>query len=402
MKLEYQQTRMMNFQSEHFLNELLAPLSREEFFGSYWHQKELHISRNDPGYFADTLSLEQIDEWLERSPLHFPDVSVVGAQVDDFMHPEGGRNYRGRVISKRKLNQLFQNGQSFKVNSFSRMVPSLRARVAELRESFSAQIGEYLVMSGANASAFPLHNDPEHVIAIQIGGRKRWNFHQRFSQYCRDVRVIQPFITPKKSGVLMQPGDSLYIPPGLQHQTESVDDEPSLSLSISIDLFQMDRLVAKALQHAAASFPVLNEDCPHPLATVVERESFGQRLKKTMQNSLELIDLDELIDLVREDLSEPSLCIRGAAAKPLTTDTRVIRSTRSKAVITADSKVIRFRYRNEHLTFHGHYADSLKYVSSQDSSFLVSEIAGALTPKLKTEFAQHLRNTGYLEVCEEG
>ena len=392
---------MENSQSQHFLDQLLDPVSREEFFADFWHQKELHVSRDDPGYFADTLSLGQIDEWLERSPLRFPDVSVVGAQAEDFTHPEGGRNYRGRVISKRKLNQLFQNGHSFKVNAFSRMIPSLRARMAELGELFDAHIGEYLVMSGANASAFPLHNDPEHVIAIQIGGRKKWNFHQRFSQYSRDVRVVQPFKTPARRQVLVQPGDSLYIPPGLQHQTESVDDEPSLSVSISIDLFQMDRLLAKALQHAAVSFPVMNEDCPHPLATAEDRESFRQRLKETMQNSLEMMDLDELIDLVREDHGEPHLCIRGANAKPLTADTRVKRSTRGKAVITADSKVIRFRFRNEHLTFHGHYADSLKFVDAQEGVFLVSEIAGALTPELKIDFAQHLRNTGYLEVCEE-
>ena len=46
------------------LPKILGPVTSDDFFRQYWELQPLHISRNDIEYFADVLTLAQIETLL--------------------------------------------------------------------------------------------------------------------------------------------------------------------------------------------------------------------------------------------------------------------------------------------------------------------------------------------------
>ena len=61
---------------------ILHPLTLEQFYSQHWEQSPLHIERSNHEYFSELLSVADIEALLSAGNQFFPDVQLVNANVD--------------------------------------------------------------------------------------------------------------------------------------------------------------------------------------------------------------------------------------------------------------------------------------------------------------------------------
>lgn len=87
--------------------------------------------------------------------------------------------------------------------------------------SHNGPVTAHLFMAAQNAQSFPLHTDPDDVVAYVIAGTKYFEI---------DSELIK-----------LNVGDALYIPADYPHQ--AVNNEKSLMLSFGLEKFLMDKIM---------------------------------------------------------------------------------------------------------------------------------------------------------------
>jgi hypothetical protein len=94
------------------------------------------------------------------------------------------------------------------------------------KSRFSCHINTNLYLSSPTSDAFPLHQDPHHVCALQLVGSKQW-------WLCAGERSEVPHIqTNQSTEALCQPGDMLFIPKGTLHRAKAADISVHVSISV--------------------------------------------------------------------------------------------------------------------------------------------------------------------------
>src|SRR5712692_7771319 len=115
------------------LAKLLQPVSPSQFFGEYWEEKPLLVSRNDRDYYAALLSLEQIDPLITVLP---PDMVTLTNSDDpldvaQFARADGSLD----VV---KACQLFAGGTTMVIQEAHKRLETLMALCRELEREIAA------------------------------------------------------------------------------------------------------------------------------------------------------------------------------------------------------------------------------------------------------------------------
>jgi 50S ribosomal protein L16 3-hydroxylase len=96
--------------------------------------------------------------------------------------------------------------------------------------------------------------DGYDVFLLQGGGRRRWRIARRFDPACRDgldLTVLRRF-RPEEEWVL-EPGDMLYLPPGIAHHGVALED--CFTYSIGFRAPSRAELVLGFAEHRARGLP---------------------------------------------------------------------------------------------------------------------------------------------------
>ncbi len=396
---------MKTITDSNFLMDLIAPMPISQFFEEYWGKKMLHIKRNDVNYFNSTLQQEQIEIWLKYSTLTFPTVELMkGNRTNpyEFSFDHMLTKYNnGKQIDKQKIQQLFHDGHSILVNAFSQFIPSLAKQMETLHQLFTGKIQDSLIISTDRKKAFNIHHDKEHVVAFQISGEKEWSFHNNYSKYMRGETLNFPFTPAPTEVLIMQPGDFLYIPPGLRHQTTTLSSIPSMSISIILDLVSGIDFLNKIVKYSYVKYPQLREMIP-PYSTLEDKKVFFDKMKSIFLGYFEEVnweDTYEQLQLENEKIYHNFLEKTDQNAE-ISLETEVIRINPKAPTIQSDSQIIRFQYLNNVLPFHQIYRFSLDFIEKQTTVFKVKDIFGMLADDLKIDLAKQLIDIGYLKIID--
>lgn len=58
---------------------LIHPISKKLFFEQYWERRPLVIKRSQPNYFAELLSLDEVDRVVTTLDLRYPTITLKNA-----------------------------------------------------------------------------------------------------------------------------------------------------------------------------------------------------------------------------------------------------------------------------------------------------------------------------------
>jgi 50S ribosomal protein L16 3-hydroxylase len=151
---------------------------------------------------------------------------------------------------ERRLRRLPGSHWTLLVQEVDKNVPAVAALRAPFRFLPGWRIDDVMVSFAPEAGTVGPHVDSYDVFLIQGRGRRRWQVASRFDPELRqglDLRMLRRF-QPEQEWVL-EPGDLLYVPPGVAHHGVSL--EPSLTYSVGFHAPSRAEVVTRWARHRA-------------------------------------------------------------------------------------------------------------------------------------------------------
>ncbi len=179
-------------------------------------------------------STEAVDELLSARGLRTPFLRVAreGTTLGDgaFTAPGGVGAAIGDQLSDDKLLGLFAGGSTLVLQALHRTWAPLTTFTADL----AAELGHPVQVNGyvtpAQNRGFDDHYDVHDVFVLQVAGRKHWRVrppvhpHPLRDQPWTDHRaaVARAAELPPELDVVLEPGDTLYVPRGWLHSATAL------------------------------------------------------------------------------------------------------------------------------------------------------------------------------------
>lgn len=296
------------------IDELLAPVEWREFLERYWQREPLHLPRNTEDGFADLVALEEVDHLLAQhaGKADFP-LSVVGSRIDTGV-PEHLRSSDRSHWTPDRVFERLALGATVRLGNVGRYVSAVGLLENEFETAFQTDVSINLYYTPRRARAFEAHSDNHDVFILQLEGRKRWHLYQFADQlpletvhrgrleWQRGAGAAGAFQPPPDTRQLtedrlLEPGDLLYVPRGLVHRVLTLDDGPSLHLTVAVPVVTWYEACVVALLDAAQRSPVLREALPVDFATAPE--SIGadryERVREAVASHLDAATLERTV-----------------------------------------------------------------------------------------------------------
>lgn len=209
------------------LDQLLTPIDLADFFANYYEQKHLLIRRNDPNYFSHLLSYQKLDELLFSTDLHHPQLRIVNNATEKFPDPKTYTVKNSTRIDPLKFLRHYRQGSTMVFSAAHERIFSLRQLTNQIGAYLQHPLQTNIYLTPHNAQGFAPHYDTHDVFVLQFAGSKRWRIYDTNQlladkttpfdkENCAVGKVIAEFT--------LHQGDSLYIPRGIMHDANCVDE----------------------------------------------------------------------------------------------------------------------------------------------------------------------------------
>lgn len=196
---------------------LLGGLSAETFLRDYWQRKPLLIRQAFPG-FESPLSPDELAGLALEDEIESRIVLEHGA------HPW---ELRRGPFTEEDFRTLPERDWTLLVQSVDQFVPEVGELLKAFRFLPSWRLDDIMISYAAPGGSVGPHYDNYDVFLLQGHGRRRW----KLGQMCTDgspmldnpdLKILAQFTTEQEW--VLEPGDMLYVPPGLAHHGVAEDD----------------------------------------------------------------------------------------------------------------------------------------------------------------------------------
>ena len=220
---------------------LVSPVTREQFFADYYEKRPLLSARSEPDRYADMLTLDALDAFVDSADLRSGMLDLASQQ--NRIEPNSFVTESGRIITG-VVAEEYLKGATI-------IFPHLHESMAELGEfcrglesvfSCHVQTNIYLTPQanpdGQVNQGFPIHYDSHDVFVLQISGSKNWRFYgapvttpyrgEAFQAGVHDPGEVTESFT-------LKPGDCVYVPPNTIHQHFNADPDRPVRLIVAVN-----------------------------------------------------------------------------------------------------------------------------------------------------------------------
>lgn len=248
------------------LNELLAPITLDQFRADYEGRKPLHIPAGDDAGKRALLDWAGFNRLLSQTALwNATNLKLVhnGEPIPPEQYCIEARSQSGVTLqpSPAKVETLMAMGASVIAGDVQSLTPEIRALSETLGREWAALVGANIYCSFGGVQAFGTHFDLHDVFAIQVEGEKTWNLYANRADapvdFPGDGPEVRRWLTqsrgPLMQAVRMRPGDVLYLPRGWYHDALATEGA-SLHVTFSITPLY-GRILFRLLESAAMQDP---------------------------------------------------------------------------------------------------------------------------------------------------
>ncbi len=212
----------------------LAGMPVEEFLGDYWQKKPCLLRQAFPGFEP---------ELDENDIAGLACDELVEARLVTGAFERGDWTVEHGPFAEEKLAGLPQQDWCLLVQDVEKHFPPLQSLMARFAFLPCWRIDDLMVSVSAPGGSVGPHVDQYDVFLLQASGQRRWQVANQFAPDLLpdcDLKVLRQF-TAEQEWVL-QPGDMLYLPPGIAHYGLAVDLGMTWSIGLrapsQADLFQ--------------------------------------------------------------------------------------------------------------------------------------------------------------------
>lgn len=276
---------------------VLGDLSVETFLRDYWQKKPVLIRGAFPGF---------------ENPIDPEELAGLACEADApsrlILEHGDERDWQLKMgpFTEDDFRALPEDGYSLLVTDCEKLVPELMDIVECFRFVPDWRIDDLMISYAPPGGSVGAHIDEYDVFLLQAHGRRRWQIENPPSHTAYreglDVRILTDF-TPTDEWVL-EPGDMLYLPPGIPHHGVALDDCMTYSVGFraptQADLVSgvCDRLATRATETHYTDPDLGPTENPGALA-----QTTREQLRRWVREALTADD--SLVDrLIAETLTE--------------------------------------------------------------------------------------------------
>ena len=380
---------------------LIDPLPAAEFEHEYYEQRLLHVRREPSPYYAELLSVTDLDVVLGTHAASHRDIKLVRGDGD--VDPREFANDAGRVRPL-EVARHFDDGATVIFNHLHTRVPALARLCVALGRRFSSRVQTNVYLTPRDAQGFAPHWDTHDVFVLQISGTKRWSIYdtkvtlplrgQRFERGTPPGDVSEEFE--------LGPGSAVYLPRGLMHSARSTD-EASLHITLGLTAFTWAEFLVESVTAAALEEESLRRNLPRGFARegfpAAERERlFGEKLAfvqsrfdpevvwRRFTDEVLATDVPLFTDLFSQRLRPDRLTPRS----------RVRRRAGLLTEAVTEGGTCRLRFCGREIRMPGGVWPALRFVMTTDD-FAVQDLPDSLDPESKLTLVARLVREGVLQ-----
>jgi hypothetical protein len=393
----------------HSFAELISPIAVDRFFSDCWEKNLLHLRRESPSYYDRILDVGDLDRYLQDQniPPHF--IRVVKNQVEyeprDWTNLEAMRTGDTcRVLAVDKLFSTFEKGGTIILNRAHKYIPSLTRFAIRLEQELKFSVTTNLYLTPPHARGLITHFDPHCVMILQISGCKKWrlyHFAETLPAGEVDYLTRQEDVGSPAHECLLQPGDLLYVPRGMVHEADTLD-QTSIHITLGLKTKSWFHLI-EDLAALAMSDPVFRQGLPTGLSGEREQEHFLRTFTQHFHELWERTGAAALLENRRRSFVGRRLIDRQSRfsdllrSERLNLDSMVVRRPGIDFVVERKERETVIEFGSRKMIIERPFTASLDRFL-EDRPFAVREIEGLLTEKGKIELASRFVRAGWLTI----
>lgn len=238
---------------------VLHPVTEDLFFSEIWERKHCHIKRDDSANFQALISVDDIHRYLSTHSVSHPAIQLVHSTQN--ISPSEYTDAQ-RKINPVVLDEYFSQGATVVLSQAHQHFHALATFSRDVAKQFQMRAQTNVYLSPPGNQGFRSHYDTHDVFILQVSGRKRFRF------YPSDVALPFPDdeYDPEQNPhtditeeILLEAGDTLYIPRGLVHDAVAMPDASSLHITLGVFPVIVRDLLQTCIQVAAEQDVALRE-----------------------------------------------------------------------------------------------------------------------------------------------
>jgi len=265
----------------------LGDITLTRFLREYWQRRPLLVRQALPGFVSPLTPDELAGLALE-------------AEVESRIVLEQGRRgaweLRNGPFTAREFARLPPTRWTLLVQAVDQWVPEVRA----LREAFGFlpawRFDDVMVSYAPDKGGVGPHFDYYDVFLLQGLGKRRWRIGQPCDaeSRCREdtmLRILEDFETREE--YVLEPGDLLYLPPGLAHW--GIAEGECMTYSVGFRAPSHAEILTELGAEAAARLGDHERYCDPPLAARADPGEIPERALAQLQQLLRRIAADRAL-----------------------------------------------------------------------------------------------------------
>tara|TARA_B110000259_G_C13976339_1_gene386881 strand:- start:165 stop:1382 length:1218 start_codon:yes stop_codon:yes gene_type:complete len=285
-------------------NDLIHPITLNDFKEKHWDKKVLLIRRKDTTYYESLLTIAKVDEVLD---LHRP--KGASLRVVKNQEPLSSSKYENKDGSL-NLNQLYASygdGYTIVINEIDRFWKPIKNLCQNIKHLLNHKTKGNMYLTPKNQKALLPHYDTHDVFVLQVAGKKHWKIYD--DEYKTPlVNSFQPIFNREQlkglKEITLNAGDMIYIPRGVPHEAYTTDDS-SLHLTIGVYPTQWLDVISKSLQNFAQTDSSLRDSLPIGyLSNKEDLKSISTMIEKISENLFKEISNEQNLMGALQLLSE--------------------------------------------------------------------------------------------------
>ncbi|HXT58693.1 MAG TPA: cupin domain-containing protein [Pirellulales bacterium] len=246
------------------LERLLSPVESAAFFRDSWEKRPLAVHRRQTDYYADLLSMRDVDE-------------IVAFTRPKFAEPEGFSSstyIRGlpadspaaanaASLGTAQVRQAFDQGKSIVIMAMQQRRGAVAALCRGLETTFGCPVHANMYLTPQGSQGFAAHFDSHEVFVLQLEGGKHWRLFDAAEELplANSTGELRRRPAGVPRDVRLEAGDLLYIPRGHVHEAFAAE-RASLHLTVGVNVYRWVELLHHALSLAAEQDKRFRESIP--------------------------------------------------------------------------------------------------------------------------------------------
>jgi ribosomal protein L16 Arg81 hydroxylase len=381
----------------------VEPVGSDRFLREYWERRPLLVPRSEEGRFDDLLSQAEAERLLTSTALRYPAFRLVKAGekigLGDYAEdvPWRPTSFSGTADVERVVG-AFEQGATIVLQALHlhHLPVAEFCRALEDELGHPVQTNAYYTPRGAQG--LPVHHDTHDVFCLQVAGEKRWLVYEPALELPLKNQRYSPELGepgPAVLDVVLQPGDTLYLPRGWLHEALTSDTD-SLHLTVGVNVYTRLDAVRAALEECGreeaefrralsdGDLPV--EDLLAQLAARLGAADVGRRRRDKFVSTRRPIRADQF-DRMR-------------ALESLSEDTLVERRATVIFDLTDGEGRVDLAFEGRRLSFPEHAREVVEAVVRTDGPFSASDLPGSLDEAGRLVLVHRLLREGFLRFSD--